>query len=190
MGKNRKSDIEILDTHFNQIVKLDSLEEWQVYNWVLELVESGAILEYEYQPTEFQLTDKITYVPYYGNPKHKAKSLLQSHEYTADFRLVFDEKFGELISSYFRISEDMVSDGKITIYIDVKGTFQQNGGARSFSINQKMVYEKFGIYVQKTIPQELFQKFGIPVRCLKGYKGRPSKIYSGYMLARNVFAKK
>lgn len=187
MGKNKKSKIEILDPNLNKTIQLDSLEEWQVYNWVLELYNLGVILEYEYQPEEFQLSPKYQFVPAFNNPKNKEKSLLQSHEYTADFKLVFDVKFGEVLSAYFKISKNMVSGKKIIIYIDIKGTFQPNGGARTFSINQKLVFEKYGIYVQKVVPKDMFKILGIPLRCLKGYKGKPSRIYSGFNFVKRIF---
>lgn len=188
MGKNKKSIIEIIDPNLKQTVQLDSLEEWQMYNWVLELYELGVIKEYEYQPTEFQLTPKYTFVPAFNNPKKKAKTLLQPHIYTADFRLVCDEKYGETLSKYFKISNEMIHDGVITLFLDIKGTFQKNGGARTFSINQKLVFEKYGVYVQKTVPQDLFPVLGVPVRCLRGYKGKPSKIFKSCNFAKTIFA--
>lgn len=188
MGKNKKSNIEILDPNLNELIHLDSLEEWQIYNWVLELCKLGVIKSYEYQPTEFQLSQSILYVPLYDNPKNKSKSLLRSHEYTADFKIEFYETYGKLLSQYFKIDKSMLDNDILTIYIDVKGTFQRNGGDRSFSINQKIVYDKFGIYVQKVVPQDLFKTLGIPIRCLKGYKGKPSKIFNGYNFAKTIFS--
>lgn len=187
MGKNKKSNIEILDPNFNQIIIVDSMEEWQVYNWVLELYELGVIKSYEYQPTEFQLTPKYTFVPAFNNSKKKSKTLLQPHIYTADFKLIFDEQYGELLSKYFKISNEMIQDEVITLYLDIKGTFQKNGGARTFSINQKLVFEKYGVYVQKTVPQDLFAVLGVPVRCLRGYKGKKSKIYLNCNLVQTIF---
>ena len=67
MGKNKKSIIEIYDPNIKTTVLIDSMEEWQVYNWVLELYEMGVLINYVYQPHEFQLTDKATYVPYFNN---------------------------------------------------------------------------------------------------------------------------
>lgn len=189
MGKNRKSELEIFDPNLNDVIHLDSMEEWQVYNWVLELFELGVLKKYEYQPPEFNLTSKYQYVPLFNNPKKREKSLLQSHIYTADFKLEFPIQYGELLSKYFKISEQMVKDDSIILYLDIKGTFQKNGGARTFSINQKLVYEKYGVYVQKVVPQDLFKELGIPVRCLKGYKGRPSKIFASYNFAKTVFGK-
>lgn len=188
MVKNRKSVIEIIDPNLNQTIQLDSLEEWQIYHWVLELYELGVIKKYEYQPTEFQLTPKYTFVPAYNNPKKKTKSLLQPHIYTADFRLEFDEAYGETLAKYFKISKDMISNGIITLFLDIKGTFQKNGGARTFSINQKLVFEKYGTYIQKTVPQDLFPVLGVPVRCLRGYKGRPSKVYKSCNFVKTIFA--
>ncbi len=189
MGKNRKSELEIFDPNLKDVIRIDSMEEWQVYNWVLELFELGVLKKYEYQPPEFNLTPKYQFIPFFNNPKKKIKSLLQSHIYTADFKLEFPIQYGELLSKYFKISEQMIQNDSIILYLDIKGTFQKNGGARTFSINQKLVYEKYGVYVQKVVPQDLFKELGIPVRCLRGYKGRPSKIFASYNFANTVFGK-
>lgn len=188
MGKNKKSKIKIFDKNQNRDIEIDSVEEWCFYNWVLELYDLGVVKEYIYQPDSFKLVDDKKYVPLYDNPKGKERSLLRSHEYTADFKVKFDQAYGELLAGYFKIDSGMVQGDEIIIWIDVKGTFQRNGGDRAFSINQKLVYDKFGIYVQKTVPRDLFSILGVPRRCLRGPGGRPSKIYISCNLVDSVFS--
>ena len=187
MGKNKKSKLKIFDKNLGSDVEIDSVEEWCFYNWVLELYDLRVIKEYVYQPEPFKLVAEKKYVPLYNNAKGKERSLLRSHEYTADFMVKFDKSHGELLSKYFKIDSRMVYGDEIIIWIDVKGTFQRNGGDRAFSINQKLVYDKFGIYVQKTVPRDLFSILGVPRRCLKGPGGRPSKIYVSCNLVESVF---
>lgn len=190
MGKNKKSKIKIFDKNRGKDIDIDSVEEWSFYNWILELYDLGVVKKYEYQPESFNLVSDKKYIPLYNNEKKKERSLLRSHEYTADFKVIFDKSYGELLSGYFKIDSGMVHGNEIEIWIDVKGTFQRNGGDRAFSINQKLVYDKFGIYVQKTVPRDLFSILGVPRRCLRGPGGRPSKIYISCNLVDSVFSHK
>lgn len=191
MGKNKKSKVTIFDKNIGKDIDIDSIEEWAFYNWVLELYDLGVVKSYQYQPESFNLVEAKAYVPFYNNPKNKERSLLRSHEYTADFKLAFDKSYGELLSGYFKIDSGMISpEDEIIVWVDVKGTFQRNGGDRAFSINQKLVYDKFGIYVQKTVPRDLFSVLGVPRRCLRGPGGRPSKIYISCNLVDSVFSLK
>ena len=189
MGKNKKSIFKIFDKNAGKDVEVDSLEEWQFYNWILELYDIKAIVSYEYQPNSFILTEKRNYIPLYSNPKNKEKSLLRSHEYTADFKIMFDIAHGELLSKYFKIDKSMVDGDLICIYVDIKGKFQRNDGGRAFSINQKLVYDKFNVLIQKVVPIELFSVLGMPVRCLKGYGGKSTKIFASCNLVTTIFGK-
>jgi len=46
--------------------------------------------------------------------------------------------------------------------VDVKGSYSQNDAWRRFSIDQKWVYQKFGVYVNKIIPHPAIDKKGKP----------------------------
>ena len=85
MGKNKRSTVTFFDEIRNENIEVDSNEEWYFYSWVIECKKLGIVLDYEYQPKEFLLTDKFKYVPAFGNPKKKEKHLLADHVYTADF---------------------------------------------------------------------------------------------------------
>jgi hypothetical protein len=75
----------------------------------------------------------------------------------------------ENLSKVFRKS---LSTHSNIIWIDVKGTFQQHDGARSFSIIQKVFYDRHGIYAEKVVPKDLFKKTFAPesVRWMKNRK--------------------
>lgn len=40
--------------------------------------------------------------------------------------------------------------------------FAKNDGGRSFSINQKWMYQRYKLYVYKLVPKKFFSKFGCP----------------------------
>jgi hypothetical protein len=49
------------------------------------------------------------------------------------------------------------------VWIDVKGNYNVKNELRIFSIIQKVVYDKRGIYVNKVVPAKLFEKTFVPL---------------------------
>lgn len=190
MGKNKRSTVTFFDEIKNQNIEVDSNEEWYVYAWIVEAKKLGVVLDYEYQPNEFLLTEKARYVPAFGNPTKKDKHLLASHVYTADFKLTLNKTFGEKLIEYFKIpTQALDANGNAIVYIDVKGNFGRFGGDRTFSIHQKMVWSKYGIYVQKVIPEEIFAKLGAPEAAKYSIKTKkPTTKYVGCKSLDVVFA--
>lgn len=163
MGKNKRSTITFFDELKNESIEVDSNEEWYFYSWIIEAKKLGVVLDYEYQPKEFLLTEKFKYVPAFGNPKKKEKHLLADHVYTADFRIVFNSLYGEKLSEYFKIPIEAIdANGNVVVFVDVKGGFMMHGSDRTFSIHQKMVWDKYKTYIQKIVPEDLFKKLGAP----------------------------
>lgn len=162
----KKNKITIFDRIKNKTVELDSKEEWQFYEWVLKAVELGIIISYEYQPASFPLTEKQTYVPLFDNPKNKEKHLFREHVYTADFKITIKKEFGQKLAKAFKIMKECELDsGDFEIYVDTKGDFMIGGTDRAFSINQKLVWEKYKIYINKIVSKLFLQKFGCPEAC-------------------------
>ena len=170
---------------------LDSQEEWCMFNWIKEMKERGLLLDYVYQPPHWELTPKFDYEPYPPmvvkkrgkDAVPKVKFLMHPHIYTADFTLTFDAKNLKLMAylgQIFKLRCDDVHDGKITVVVDVKGTFMSNDGGRSFSINQKLMMSVHNIYVCKFVPKLAFKKLGVPKRCATTMKsGKASKVFKG-----------
>ena len=174
MGKNKNSNFEVVDTRTNQIVPVDSNEEVLVYKWLLHALELGIVKNFTYQPTTFVLSEKVQY-----KQGKKTKTLFQDHVYSPDFLIEVDEKHQNLINEF-----KLVFDNKI--YVDVKGSFNRN--QRSFSIDQKWTYQKYGYYIYKLEPKVFFKKFGI----LEEFKftqktKKPSKVFSGYNTVEEIF---
>lgn len=188
MGKNKKSKLIFFDENLNQNIEVDSQEEYQFYNWIIEAKKLNIILNYNYQPESFLLTEKTQYIPLFNNPKNKEKHLFAEHIYTADFKIVCDYKYGELLAKYFKLSTNNInSDGNIEIFIDVKGGFMSNDSGRSFSINQKLVFEKYKIYINKLIPKDFFLKLGCPTKLFYTEKThKKSKVFENYPTIESI----
>lgn len=185
-NKGKKKQILFTDPIHNQVVDVDSIEEWYTYAWIVELTQMGLVSDFEYQPESLPLSPRFVYVPYVfpGKKAQKEKFLFHPHVYTADFRFtvfVDTEKALNYFAQVFKIDQSAVRKDPVTgrpvadIWIDVKGTWMRQGEA--FSINQKLVFEKHGIYVHKFIPKQAFQKLGCPKLATQTPSGRPSKVF-------------
>lgn len=192
-GKNKNAK-EIPFDIDGKTYMLDSQEEWCMFNWIKEMKECGLLLDYVYQPPHWELTPKFDYEPFPpvdvkkrgGKVERKMKFLMHPHVYTADFTLTFDARNLKLmgyLGQVFKLRCDDVKDGKMTLVVDVKGTFMSNDGGRSFSINQKLMMAVHNVYVSKFVPKVAFKKLGVPKRCATTMKsGKASKVFKGMNL--------
>ena len=135
---------------------MKSNEEKFFSYWLEELKESGINIDWRYEPDSFILSEKITF-PYQktmksGKSKIIEKHLLNPHVYTPDF-MIIDKS---------QILKDLFHSNSEFIWIDTKGTWANRGATQEFSINQKWIYQKHGIYVNKVIPEKLFFKTFAP----------------------------
>ena len=171
MGKNKKSKI----AEYSGIT-FDSNEELIFFYWLEEAIYRGFIKYYVYQPDSYILSDDIFKVVLVIKKKKIKKEIITSlemvnkkiingHIYSPDFKIEFSDLFLDYYKNKFYSSWSSVfkniDDLGICI-IDIKGTFARNGGERSFSINQKWVYQKYGVYINKIVPVDLFKNLWCP----------------------------
>ncbi len=81
MGKNRRIQLECLDTRTNETVLVDSVEEIETFKWLLKAMQLGIVRDFKYQPCSFTLSEPVKYV----NSKGKTRTLFQEHIYSPDF---------------------------------------------------------------------------------------------------------
>ena len=158
INQNRnKASVHTKDTY-----KFDSLEERDFYSFLKDALRLGLIESFTYQPDSFLLIPKAVEkikVPYKKKSGYKTieKVLYQPHSYTADFKFKLTDKFFEcfpMITNLLRLSNDNLA------FIDIKGAYNRFGGDRQFAVNQKLVYAKYGIHINKLVPEKFFQKLG------------------------------
>lgn len=179
-GHNKNSEYTVVDKRTGKTVNVDSLEEVEMYEWLDYALEKGVIEDFTYQPKTFELSQPISYT----NSKGKSKSRFREHVYSPDFRFTVSKENDWLLDE---LKYDFGTDGNREVWIDVKGTFNRN--ARSFSIDQKWVLWKYGIYIHKLIPKIFFKKCGI-IDSFKTTRktNKPSKKYEGYPDFDDVFS--
>jgi len=157
-------------------------EEEKYFYWYLEeLKKHGYVTTYRYQPKPFPLSYPV-YHEWIKQLKTKQKlcksTLLQSHEYQADFIIYWTNKahfvFHTAHTDSAKLETPFVSNksgldlDKYFSIVDIKGTYDQQDNTRRFSISQKWVWKKFKIFVQKIVPVPKIDKNGklIPANAL------------------------
>ena len=184
MGKNLRRQFAYVDSFHGKTLNCDSLEECDVLDWCVEAAQLGIIQDFEYQPQSIKLFDAVSYITW----NNKSRSLLRDHVYSPDFCITFDPRAFQMLCKYFKISLADSQKESFQVYLDVKGTFQRNDGGRAFSINQKWVYQKTGIYVHKAVPKEFFAECGCPSACFKTRKtGKARKAFAECKSIKEVF---
>ena len=134
-------------------------EEWHVSHWLMEAQGHGLLGEIVYQPDPFVLSERAS-VTVEKQLKTKTKTadkfLFHPHKYTPDFSFYLKDGF---LNRHFN------NPIHNWIVIDVKGGFNPYGDPKQFSINQKWMYQKYEIYVEKIVPEKLFKKTWVPEIC-------------------------
>ena len=144
---------------YNDII-FDSDEEIEFYMWLEEAVKYGFVKSFSYNDVAYDLSPKQTITvekKLKTKTKMVEKFLLHPHVYTPDFTIVADHRWALLNDPLDKISENYV--------IDIKGSFNKHGGDKNFSINQKWMYEKHAIFVNKVIPLKFFAATWCPEKC-------------------------
>lgn len=184
MGRNKRRTILANDYVHNLTIEADSDEEIDTLEWLCEAYNKGLILDFQYQPRSFQLSESISYNTIDG----KSRSLFREHIYSPDFSIFLNPNKNLELSKEFKIPKEKLNVDKLEIVVDVKGTFAKSDGGRSFTINQKWVYDKYNVYVYKLVPKEFFKKFGVPQNCILTKKTKkPRKAFIGYKTLAEVF---
>jgi len=161
MAKNKRKEVE-----YNGVL-YDSTEEVEFVYWLEDAVVLGLVEpDWIYQPITWTLAPpaKINIErKLKTKTRNETRTLYQQHVYTPDFLIKFTKKTFDICTgsiippSYSSFSYLRPNSG---IYIDVKGSF--NKTKRSFSIDQKWVFSKYGVYVHEIVPKKLFIGTWVP----------------------------
>ena len=168
----------------------DSTEELHVLWYLNELKENGIVDSIIYHPTTYLLSEKVT-VPSFSIGKRIEKEwqrfVFHSHEYTPDFLIKWtnnglkimcelDRYYKYHSGGYFELNN--TKEEGICSIIDVKGVFvgKNNKAAVTFPLNQKWMFQRYGIIIQKIIPGTLFDQTFYPKRYMMNDDGRKMRM--------------
>lgn len=139
-------------------ITYDSQEEIDFVIFLEEAKKYKLIKKYIYQPPSYELSPKAVYYDINGK-----KKTLRAHNYTADFLIYPNSLFNEL-------NHGLIPNKDKTFLIDVKGTFNKNGGDRILPIHQKWMFDKYKLFVNKVIPELFFKQANIAPEALRWNK--------------------
>lgn len=160
----------------------DSFEELYMSWWIDELKDAGYIIDAKHHPGVFKLSpvQKFKTLKQLATKQREDEhTILRPHEYTPDWKIVWNEKAVGLLCKIFDennvLNKDIKAyfwahlsknDNKPFSIIDVKPFFDMQNMTRLFTINQKWVFVKHRLYVQKVVTDKLFEKTFCPQRYL------------------------
>lgn len=182
VGKNKRRQLEVYDDVHNITLSVDSNEEVDFTHWCCEAVKLSVLNDFQYQPDSFRLFDAESYIDIEG----KNRSLYREHKYSPDFLLLFDAYKYRDLSKEFKIRQEQLSSTECSVWIDTKGTFNNN--ARSFGTDRKWLWQKFKVFICEVIPVKFFEKFGVPEKStLSPKKKQPRKCFLGFKPLVEIF---
>lgn len=161
-------------TYTADTYKFDSREESEFYLFLRDALRLNLIESFTYQPKSFLLIPKAIEkikVPYKKKSGYKIveRVLYKQHSYTADFVFKVKDRF----LKYFPMLKDLVRFSQNNqVYIDIKGAYNRFGGDRQFEVNRKLVYNKYGVHINKVVPEKFFQKLGAAPNEIRWMKAR------------------
>lgn len=168
-------------------------DEEVFFQWYIDdLIEAGFIEKFNYEQETYTIFDQLK-LPWMKQMKTKVAQkefeAIKPSTYTPDFNIYWtDEAKGIFINGipsekmpYFAGAEflDLTDQGRSVL--DVKGadnTFgKKNSSIYTFPLKQRMMWLVHNIYVQKVVPQQLFQKTFTPYRyTLTNQSGKKRKL--------------
>ena len=165
--------------YFHNDQQFASKEEIYILWFLDDLVKSGHIKFYIYQPEQWKIIAAPEYYWVKKNKKsetEKTGNIMDSLNYTPDFEIVWN--WSGVCDYVYILNEENISVrsrarkpfvairdkdyplDSLVSYIDV------NGDAVKFPVLQKIIFFCKGIYVEKIVPEKLFKKTFYPARYL------------------------
>jgi len=132
----------------------ESDEERMFEQWCKEAIKHGLLQHFVKQPKPFDLTPaQFVFVDKQLKTKVTTvkRSVCRAHIYTADFCLMMTPLGMELLKGVFQNTHILGFPDDL-LWVDTKGGFMSRGTGQEFAINQKLVYDKYEIWVSKVVP--------------------------------------
>lgn len=174
---------------FFRNIEVDSPEELEFFHWISEARDLGLVTGINYHPCFFQLSEGLVLtktVRLKTKIKEKTHRVLHPHTYSPDFWIDVSEEFEVWLRDHAGIFPCQGGTGK-GIYLEVKGTWLQND---RFPLNQKWVWERCGILVNKVVPKEFFKKTWVPEECLYTPKRKEPRTQWFTKISKGAYRKK
>ena len=168
--------------------EFDSQEERYFSYYLDELKEAGYIISYEAQPESYVLSEPYFYdynIQLKTKIRPAVKKLIREHIYTADFKIHFAAEASGIFCNRLESRKDLTKIPFVVDYffvsiIEIKPAFSRFNSQREFSINQKWLFQRHGVYCQKIKISNragLFKDTFTPKKYLVTETGKPKKLH-------------
>ena len=154
-------------------MELKSSQELYTMWWLQELQDNGFISGFSYETASFTLSEKKTNeITKHLKTKEKIveSHLLNPHIYTPDFVVFWTPKGTSKFVNHIHSGDEKkllisknIQEPTVTL-LEVKAKVDRNNTRREFSLNQKWIYDKLGLYVNLFIPETIFKNTFVPER--------------------------
>jgi hypothetical protein len=141
-------------------LEFDSPEEIEFYQWLEEAKEEGMIVNFRPHPENFELIPPASFyerVQLSTKTKIIKRSLMQDCCYVPDFVFTATPELQ-------RVNHRLFSPNNLEYWIDVKGKHSIYNDEEKFSIIQKLLWLRHGIYSNKVVPVKFFERTFVPRR--------------------------
>lgn len=166
----------------------DSAEEIYFLYWAEELKDRGYIKTIK-RGIPISLTYGLKVNQHTGKKKTtiKEKTLIRPSVYTPDFVLEFTEKGSKMVYTVSEIYRDTLFIGRnvgssYIVHIEIKPIFNMQNMTRVFAMNQKFLFDKYGIYANLVKVPEIFKTTFLPKKYMLTPTGKNKKINFKYIL--------
>lgn len=177
----------------------DSDEERYFDAWLDEAMKAGLVLKSLYHPEPFILSSKVNASRAKVNRNGAASKatifVMHPHSYEYDFKVLLNPAYRGILFCDFDCYDSKIPivanrrpDGSYIWCVDVKPSFMKDQGSNTrFPINQKWVYSKYKVYVQKIIVEDVRTKskvsdgFFSMTFTPNAYRFRPMKRQDGFL---------
>lgn len=156
-------------------MKKDSKEEGYFIDYLEELKDFKIVKSYK-RAKSFNLINPVER-EYSIEKKDKLEfkkfKLLNEHIYTPDFEIEFSKSILGFMEGEYGLSSSIKDKNKTIFvgsekiaFVEIKADYVNSNELRCFKINQKLLYEKYGIYVNLIQIPKLFKHTFTPVTYL------------------------
>jgi len=164
-------------------------EEYYFNCWLHELMLSGYIESYTYEPLSIVISE-VVQVPWVKQLKTKIKKQMhpisKSVTYTPDFLIIWTDKANGLFTynsqdSYVNRPLFYVDECKHS-FIEIKGNFDRNGTDRDTRTKIQWVFDKYNTLITLIKPDKLFKNTFYPEEYLLTKSGKDKRFRKGNTL--------
>lgn len=180
-ASSRKPKIEKTGVHRG--IPYDSYNEYYTIDWLEELRVRGYVLSYR-RADSYTLTESVKHTYFDEKGKPRSQHIMHGSVYTPEFEVIWNEEnfrdfiwlMGENAKNVKPLIGHRNDAGQVFTIIECKSDYDRNNGIRMFTNNMKVLFAKYGVYVNLVQPATFFERTFTPASFLTTPAGMERKL--------------